>query len=115
MEEKDNKKIFNKIFWKIFLALLFGFFALYVSEATGYYEFKQHKKVNLTNESIKKFEEDIENGRNININDYINKKEVSYENEVSSIGLTLSETIENCMQNGLKNTFDFLNKVFNGK
>lgn len=114
MEEKDKKKLYNKIFWKIFLALLFGFFALYVSEATGYYEFEQHKKVTLTNEKIKEFEKDLEEGKNIDIKNYIDEKEVSYENKTSSMGLAISQTIEGCVSNGLKKTFDFLNSVFNG-
>lgn len=113
MEEKNKKKLFNKIFWKVFLALLFGFTALYVSEATGYYEYEQHKKTVLTNEKIAKFEEDVSKGKNINIKDYIDEKEVSYENNMSSTGLFLSKTIENCLQNGIKGTFDFLNSVFN--
>lgn len=114
MEEKNKKKLVSKIFWKIFLALLFGFGALYLSEATGYYEFEEHKKVALTSEKIKEFEEDIKNGKNINIKDYIDEKEVSYENGTSGMGLFLSESIKNIMENGLKSTFDFLNSVFNG-
>lgn len=114
MEEKDKKKLFSKIFWKIFLALLFGFGALYLSEATGYYEFEEHKKVALTAEKIKAFEEDIKKNKDINIKDYIDEKEVSYENNTSGIGLFLSESIKDIMENGLKSTFDFLNGVFNG-
>lgn len=114
MEDKNKKKLVSKIFWKIFLALLFGFSALYISEATGYYEFEQHKKVTLTNELIKQFESDVSNGKDINVKDYIDEKEVSYENNVSSTGIFLSKTIEELMQNGMKTTFEFLNSVFNG-
>ena len=49
-KEKKKRKIFNKVMSRIFLGLLVGFIALYVSEATGYYEFEQHKKVTLTSE-----------------------------------------------------------------
>lgn len=114
MEDKNKKKLFNKIFWKVFLALLFGFTALYVSEATGYYEFEQHKKVTLTNELIKQFETDVTSGKNINIKDYIDEKEISYQNNISSTGMFLSETIEDLLQNGVQKTFEFLNSVFNG-
>lgn len=114
MDEKEKKKICGKIVWKIFLALLFGFFALYVSEATGYYEFEQHKKVALTEEKIKQFEQDIALGKNIKIEDYINEKEISYENNISSLGLSLSETLGGVMQDGIETTFSFLDRLFNG-
>ena len=113
MEEKDKKKLYGKIVWKIFLALLFGFFALYVSEATGYYEFEQHKKVVLTEEKIKQFEQDIEEGKDINITDYIDEKEISYENPTSSLGLSLSQTIGGVVEEGINKTFNFLNRLFN--
>jgi len=40
MNEEKVKKIITKVFWKSFLVLLIGFTAIYVSEATGYYEFE---------------------------------------------------------------------------
>lgn len=113
MEDKNKKKLVGKIVWKIFLALLFGFFALYVSEATGYYEFEQHKKVALTEEKIKQFEKDIASGKDIQLTDYINEKDISYENNTSSLGLSLSETIGNVVQDGIEVTFNFLNRLFN--
>ena len=114
MEDKDKKKICGKIVWKIFLALLFGFFALYISEATGYYEFEQHKKVALTEEKIKQFENDVNAGKDIKITDYINEREVSYENNTSSLGLALSDCVENVVKDGIETTFNFLNRLFNG-
>ena len=59
MDDKKKQKIFNKVMTRIFLALLIGFSALYISEATGYYEFEQHKKVTLTEEKIEQFENDV--------------------------------------------------------
>lgn len=114
METKDKKKLYSKMFWKIFLALLFGFGALYVSEATGYYEFEQHKKVTLTNEKINEFENDLKSGKQINIKNYIDEKEQSYENGFSKTGIFVSTIIEDCIGSGLQKTFEFLNNVFNG-
>lgn len=114
MENKDKKKLFNKIFWKVFLALLFGFLALYISGAAGYYEFEQHKKVTLTNEKINEFEDDIKSGKKINIKDYIDEKQINYENNFSKTGIVMSSVIEKCVQSGLQKTFEFLNSVFNG-
>ena len=111
-ETKKKKELYSKIFWKIFVALFFAFGALYLSEKTGYYEFQEHKQVNLTNEKIKEFESDIKSGKDINIKDYIDEKEVSFENGFSSTGIFLSETISHWLENGLNSTFDFLNSVF---
>ena len=114
MEENKTKKIYSKIFWKIFIALLFGFLALYISEISGYYEFQEHKQVNLTNEKIKEFEKDVSLGKDINIKDYIMEKEVSFENPLSNTGIFLSEKIGEVIESGIDSTFKFLNSVFNG-
>jgi len=114
MEIKDKKKLCNKIFWKIFLALLISFFALYVSAATGYYEFEQHKKVTLTKEKIKEFEQDLKDGKKINVKKYLDEKEEYYENGFSNAGIVFSNVIEECVENGIQNIFGFLNSVFDG-
>lgn len=112
MEIKDKKKLCNKIFWKIFLALLISFCALYVSVATGYYEFEQHKKVVLTNEKIEEFEQDLKAGKKINVKKYLDEKEENYENAFSNAGIAFSNIIEECVENGIQNIFGFLNSVF---
>ncbi len=114
METKDKKKLYSKIFWKLFLALLFGFLALYVSAATGYYEFEQHKKVTLTTEKIVEFEQDLKSGKKIDVKNYLDEKEENYENNFSKTGIMFSNIIEECVQNGIQNVFDFLNNVFDG-
>lgn len=114
-KEKKKRKIFNKVMSRIFLGLLVGFIALYVSEATGYYEFEQHKKVTLTSEKIKQFENDVANGKNIDIRDYVEEKEISYQNNASTIGVTLSEQIGNIISGGLESTFNFLGQLLEGK
>lgn len=114
MDEKKKKKLFNKIMSRIFLFFLIAFTALYVSEATGYYEFEQHKKVELNRAKIKQFEEDVRNGKDINVKDYISEVDISYENGVSTIGYTLSEKIGDIVENGMEATFTFFGKLFNG-
>ena len=39
MKTEDKKKLGNKICTKLFMALLVAFFALYLSEKSGYYEY----------------------------------------------------------------------------
>lgn len=114
METKDKKKLYSKIFWKLFLALLFGFMALYVSAATGYYEYEQHKKVTLTNEKIIEFEQDLKAGKKIDVKNYLDEKEKNYENGFSKAGIMFSNVIGDCIQNGVQNVFNFLSNVFEG-
>lgn len=111
MNEEKVKKIITKIFWKFFLVLLIGFTAIYISEATGYYEFEQHNKKVLTEEKIKQFEEDVANGKNIDINDYVVTNEQNYETKLSKFGDKMSNKVEKFVVDGLNNTFKFLNNV----
>ncbi len=111
MENEKVKKIISKIFWKFFLILLVGFTALYISEATGYYEFEQHNKKVLTEEKIKQFEKDVDEGKNIDINDYVVKESNNYESKLSKIGNKISDKIGNTVSKGLEATFNFLNNM----
>lgn len=115
MDDKKKRKLLAKIMRRIFFCLLIGFSALYISEATGYYEFEQHKKVTLTESKIKQFENDVASGKNINIEDYIDEKEISYQNVPSTLGNNLSEQIGNIVSGGLESTFNFLGELFESK
>lgn len=71
------------------LILLFFFF-FYVG---GFiYKNKLTTKKVLTEEQIKKFEEDVKNGVTIDINDYV-VREKNYENNVTRVNDTISSLI----------------------
>ena len=76
--------------------------ALYFSQATGYYDFAEHKKVTLTNEQIKKFEEDVAQGKNLNIEDYLSNTDKNYQNKTSQMGLKISESIGKYAKEGIE-------------
>lgn len=114
MKIEDKKKLCNKIFWKIFLALFIAFSALYLSEATGYYEFEQHKRTTLTEEKIRQFENDVKEGKNIDISNYLEDVDYNYQTKISKTGLYISENIGKYVQDGLENTFKFLNGIMEG-
>lgn len=111
MKIEDKKKLATKICWRVFLALFIAFLALYVSQATGYYEYEQHQKVVLTNEKIKQFEQDVADGKNIDIQDYMESKTPNYKTKISSFGLQLSKELGSVVQSGLEATFEFLNGI----
>lgn len=110
MDEK-TKKILTKVFKKIFLVLLISFTAIYLSEAAGYSEYKQHNKKVMTEEKIKQFESDVKNGKNLNLNDYLVEDKKSYESKISKIGDYMSKEVEKHVVGGLNSMFKFLNSI----
>ena len=110
MDDK-TKKILTKISKKIFLVFLIGFTAIYISDATGYYEFEQHNKKVMTEEKIKQFEKDVKNGKNIDLNDYVIEESNTYESNISKFGEILSKEIEKNVVSGLNNMFKILNGI----
>lgn len=110
MSDKQ-KELLTKISKKIFIFLLISFTAIYLSEATGYYEVANYKKRVMTEENIKKFEKDVKEGKNIDLKNYIKDDKKSYESKVSKFGNAMSNEIEKYVVGGLNNTFKFLNNI----
>lgn len=97
------KKIFHTFIWLLFLSFL----VLYFAQAGGYYEDINNKKASLTEEKIKQFEEDVKEGKEIKVENYVVDIKKDYGNNVSSFGLFTSKTFAE----GFKWT---MNKVFGG-
>ncbi|MDD3392120.1 MAG: hypothetical protein PHE54_01030 [Bacilli bacterium] len=111
MKTEDKIKIANNVFKFIFIALLIAFTTLYLSQATGYYEYEQYQKTVLTEEKIKQFEEDVLAGKNIDINDYIDNTDKNYQNKISRMGLNISSQIGDVVKTSLEGLFKFLSEV----
>ena len=114
MKASDRVKLYNRIFKYSFFILLVTFLTLYLSQATGYYEYEQHKKVVFTSEQIKKFEQDVADGKNVNIENYLENTNKDYQNRISNLGLSLSEGIGDCLKKGIEGAFSFINKMIEG-
>lgn len=84
-----------------FLFLLFIF--LYIVGSSGLYEYKLNEKKVLTEEQIKKFESDVNNGVKIDINDYI-PIEKNYDNAFTKLNRDISKYIST----GFEKTFKYL-------
>lgn len=109
---KEKKKLLNKIFKRVFLAILIAFTAIYVSQATGYFEYEQHKNVVLTNEQIKKFEQDVKDGKDVDALSYLKEEGKDYSSKLSRFGLKLSENLSKMVKNFMDKTFKVLNDIF---
>lgn len=91
------------------------FLALYFTQATGYHEYEQRKRTTFTEEEIKRFEQDVKDGKNIDMETYLDRDEHNYENKLSNLGLSLSRKIEEAMNQGIEYLFRSINKVIEEK
>lgn len=107
MENKKKSNIFNKIFF----ILLIMFLCLYSISVMGYKNKRQENKTLYTEEMIRKFEKDVDNGKEIDINDYLNYEEVDYSNKSSELGEKFSNTVDFVSEKSLEwmsNLFTYL-------
>ncbi|MDD2489675.1 MAG: hypothetical protein PHY26_00245 [Bacilli bacterium] len=103
-----------KVFRFIMITLFVIFATLYISQATGYYDYKKHQNVILTEEKIKQFEQDIKEGKNVDVTEYLEVKEHTYKNGFSQMGLKLSNGVSRYVQKGVNGLFNFLEKLLIG-
>ena len=99
------KKRITNIFKVLMLVLLFIFITIYVSNENGYFAYKNYQKNILTEENIKRFENDISTGNVIDINTYL-EKEKDYTNNISRISLKISNRIGSIIRKGIVSFFD---------
>lgn len=101
----------SKIFKNIIVILFIIFIALFLSQANGYYEYQEYKKVALTNEQIKEFESDVKAGKKIDLKDYVGNTKKEYGNVVSNMGLTVSKKIEKYVKKAVNKSFGILSDL----
>lgn len=87
------------------MTLLFLFLGLYVASRNGYVDYQARNQMILTEEQIKKFEDDVKNQRPIDIENYVIREEELYDNQLSRNSLKLSNTIGHTVQNILNFVF----------
>ena len=78
---------------KIALFLFIIFLILYICKETGFYEYKAHNKSVLTSESLKKFENDVNEGKDVSLKDYVVDEHIDYSNKVSNLGYNNSNNV----------------------
>ena len=108
----DTPKKRNNKFKYIFYLLIIIFGLLYFTSKTGYYEAKLSKSTELTKEAILEFEADVAAGKAVDIKDYINTENKDYQNKYSSLGYTISETIDTFLNDGVNYIVKILEALF---
>lgn len=101
----------DKIIKLFVIVLIVGFLIMFFSSSSGYYEYELNKKSNLTQESILKFEQDVKDGKEIDINDYLVEDKKDYSNSFSNIGLNISNKIGTLFSKGVKFIFNSIDNV----
>lgn len=110
MKPNKREKNLRSFFGITFSILFITFLTLYVSQATGYYEYTAHKKVVFTNDQIKKFEQDVLEGKDVHMEDYLENQTKNYSNKISKLGYHLSTTLKDYVRKFLEQTFKTINK-----
>jgi anionic cell wall polymer biosynthesis LytR-Cps2A-Psr (LCP) family protein len=95
----------------LLLILFIIFIIIFCSSKTNYYEYANHKKVLVTNEKILEFEKDINEGKNVNLNDYIKDESKDYSNNLTKVGDFISNNIFNVSEKVVKISYNFISKV----
>ena len=94
----------KKIIKLLFIFLFILFIILFLNKNNNYYE---NERV-LTDEAIERFENDIRNGKDIVVSNYIPMKK-DYSNRANIMGLKCSSMIEKIVNRCLKKFLDYLN------
>ena len=107
----DKRKFLKKSF-RMFISICFvTFMALYLSQNTGYVEFQNRRQVELTEKQIKKFEEDVAAGKNIDMKDYLETYDYDYQNKLSRLGLKISNVTGKGVKTVVEKSFKVLSKL----
>ena len=94
----------------IMITIFIFFLVVYVSEGVGYTENKNYKKNILTNETIKKFEEDVKAKKELDLEKYL-EEDKNYKNLYNRLGIYLSNIIEKVFNKGMNKFIKEINKV----
>lgn len=103
-------KLRTKVFRSTVVILFAIFLTMFVSNKYGYYEYKKQEQVTLTAEQIKQFEEDVKNGKNIDLENYLEKTNKNYQTKFSQLGLNISNSIAHTIEKGVNKFFGYISK-----
>lgn len=105
----------NNLIRIISLTLVFLFIGLYFASNAGYIDYQSRNKTVLTEEQIKKFENDVKENKAIDIENYITDKSAEYDNSISNLSLKISNTIGETFEQVLNYIFGKLENAMNTK
>lgn len=102
----SKKKIFNVLFVMLFLSFLIG----YIIEETGYYEYNLQNKAIMTSEAMAKFEEDVKEGKDVILEDYVVNTEKDYTSSLTRGTNKVSVKVNDILKKSIESVFKMLGK-----
>jgi len=104
----------KKIIRFLFLIVVIFYITLYLGQLTGYYKYTDNQKTTLTSEAIKRFEEDVKKGKEIDAKNYLEEQK-NYNNKFSRLGMRISNIIEKGFNKTMRSIFNEIDKAVNDK
>ena len=101
----------NKVFIFILVAFMVFFGLLLFAQSNGYYQSKNIKAKVLTERQIKEFEQDIEDGKKIDLKKYVLYEEKDYTNDITDKFYKISLKLEGFMDKTIKLVFNKTGKL----
>ncbi len=96
---------------KILLILIcFSFVVSYIIYQTGYYEYKLQNRAVLTKEQMEQFETDVNEGKDVTLNDYLIDNHVDYSNKLTNITVKVNNKVNKYIKKSIEEVFKLLNK-----
>ena len=95
----------------IFISFII-FLGLYIASISGYYESQISNKVAITNDAIKEFEEDVLNGKEVDIKTYIVDENKDYSNKITETGDKITGAVEKIITDGFGGVWDAIKVLF---
>lgn len=108
----DKKK--NKGTWvlKALGVLFVVYISLTIAISTGYYEAKLSEKTTITDEAMQQFEQDVREGKDVDIKDYVTDIRKDYSNQTTKAGMVFSKAVETVMSKGIDGMIQIFKSLF---
>lgn len=87
------------------------FLIVYFLLENGYYENQKAKEVALTEENIRKFEEDVKQNKIIDIDNYKIEEERDYSNKITRLGAKFNDSVGKVIVKGAGGVVDILKSL----
>ena len=102
----------SKLFRLIIFTIIIIFFCSYFMEKTGYYEYNLQTKKILTEQEMLKFEQDVKEGKDVSLEDYLSNTNIDYSNTLTNTTSNISIKLNKYLKTILVNGFDIFDGLF---
>ncbi len=102
-----GKRIVKLLIESILVLFIFS----YVVEKSGYYEYNLQSKKNMTENEIKKFEDDIRSGKDVDVRNYLNDVTTDYSSNLTRTTSTFSVNLNRYLIKTISNTINIFSRL----